>query len=1029
MQLNKISLLPILACLSTGLSDSVSAGVSKGASDETLSQITMRLSENYGVVTESYLTDGTTVTQSKSLPTNERQKAKAPFTDALASQNVITNEVSACPATTRYSGYIGRAAVWLRNQDEVDALLETYSDCTAITNVFIGNPTVPGQNFAPPERWFEPVITNLQGLSNIVTADELVIYGTNLETLAGLENLNSVSETLQITSNPDLVSAAGLESLNSIGALSIGGNEALVELPDYSERTMTLDYLLLSGNSALADCSNIATLVGFPDRWPFETMRYGWFIERNGDGCNSAADILSSVDPNFVSDLGYEEPIFCSDEIISVGSQAEIDALREAYGEECNAIDLMLVSGSDITNLDGLAGMRYISELSISNTSLSDTSGLNTVWVLGRLKGINFPAMPNLVKTGMRYGIGKISFSVSLINRPSVLYDSEKFPKLRVVHAPLHVTDASTLGAATLAETCELQVSDVNSTNLNFLSNLRNIACPFSIEPTFAVKDSPELTEASLPSLNYDGTILFDLSFENNASLTSIEFRPSQEAVKSSFGLEISKNSALETITLPDGLVSLSILDQSSIYDAPDLPSSLTALRLSETKISELPVLPNTLETLNLNANEIRVLPSLPQRLKNLTLSSTQISAVPELPWALSTVSLSGNTDITELNFNSDSSSLQELTLSETPISSFSGTENITSISLATLGAGIEIGEEVFPNAAITYELNLSGDVKFKGFNFQTPPNSYSHALNTLNLSVGADADISGLESLITVRYLNVVESELSNLSALESLTGASVVKIINNAFLTDISALADIEHTTSWSSRNPPVFVESNPLLLDVELGRFYATLMEAIEVRGGVEQYGYVSAVIAGNDALEKLSVFEQTTAATNITISNNSALRDLNSLRGISKASSLSVRNNASLSDCGGAWLLLGFPSYPHDTQNDNVYGYVRIADNAEGAMSPDDCLEPLVAPDADPDRDGFPNEQDAFPADALEWADTDGDGVGNNADTDDDDDGYSDDVELAMGSDPLDPNSVPEDVSSGLPIWLKYWVSKP
>ena len=42
---------------------------------------------------------------------------------------------------------------------------------------------------------------------------------------------------------------------------------------------------------------------------------------------------------------------------------------------------------------------------------------------------------------------------------------------------------------------------------------------------------------------------------------------------------------------------------------------------------------------------------------------------------------------------------------------------------------------------------------------------------------------------------------------------------------------------------------------------------------------------------------------------------------------------------------------------------------------------------------------------FPLDASESADTDGDGIGNNADLDDDDDGFTDEEELADGTNPL------------------------
>ncbi len=66
------------------------------------------------------------------------------------------------------------------------------------------------------------------------------------------------------------------------------------------------------------------------------------------------------------------------------------------------------------------------------------------------------------------------------------------------------------------------------------------------------------------------------------------------------------------------------------------------------------------------------------------------------------------------------------------------------------------------------------------------------------------------------------------------------------------------------------------------------------------------------------------------------------------------------------------------------------------------------------DDDDDNDGYLDEDDDFPLDDKEWLDTDDDGLGNNADTDDDDDGQSDLDEIACGSDPLDNNSIAEDM---------------
>ena len=61
--------------------------------------------------------------------------------------------------------------------------------------------------------------------------------------------------------------------------------------------------------------------------------------------------------------------------------------------------------------------------------------------------------------------------------------------------------------------------------------------------------------------------------------------------------------------------------------------------------------------------------------------------------------------------------------------------------------------------------------------------------------------------------------------------------------------------------------------------------------------------------------------------------------------------------------------------------------------------------VLKPSGDNDGDGVINGEDAFPMDAFETIDTDGDGIGNNADLDDDDDGFTDEEELADGTDPL------------------------
>ena len=113
-------------------------------------------------------------------------------------------------------------------------------------------------------------------------------------------------------------------------------------------------------------------------------------------------------------------------------------------------------------------------------------------------------------------------------------------------------------------------------------------------------------------------------------------------------------------------------------------------------------------------------------------------------------------------------------------------------------------------------------------------------------------------------------------------------------------------------------------------------------------------------------------------------------------------------------------------------------MRLEDPAEFTDTDGDGIGNNADPDDD--NDGVADDQDVFPLDAAETADadgddnvavitptmktlsclpsddesvdTDGDGIGNNADSDDDNDGFTDDEELSLGSDPTSDTSDPE-----------------
>ncbi|MDC1392377.1 gliding motility-associated C-terminal domain-containing protein, partial [Flavobacteriaceae bacterium] len=90
------------------------------------------------------------------------------------------------------------------------------------------------------------------------------------------------------------------------------------------------------------------------------------------------------------------------------------------------------------------------------------------------------------------------------------------------------------------------------------------------------------------------------------------------------------------------------------------------------------------------------------------------------------------------------------------------------------------------------------------------------------------------------------------------------------------------------------------------------------------------------------------------------------------------------------------------------------------NNLSAADTNDFTITLVDDEIDTDGDSFYDYDDAFPNDASEYLDTDGDGVGDNIDTDDDNDGQIDTLEITNGTDPKVANALPDDLDGdGIP----------
>ncbi len=107
----------------------------------------------------------------------------------------------------------------------------------------------------------------------------------------------------------------------------------------------------------------------------------------------------------------------------------------------------------------------------------------------------------------------------------------------------------------------------------------------------------------------------------------------------------------------------------------------------------------------------------------------------------------------------------------------------------------------------------------------------------------------------------------------------------------------------------------------------------------------------------------------------------------------------------------------PSEWSDKDGDWIGDNLDADDDGDGTPDDDNQNGTPDYREMDLDGDGVNRAEvipwDAFPLDAKEWRDTDGDGIGDNTDPDDDNDGFTDVEERQAGTDSLDPLRFPRE----------------
>jgi hypothetical protein len=214
--------------------------------------------------------------------------------------------------------------------------------------------------------WSNDALLNLDGLASLTSIGGEVWIGSNnvLTNIDGLGNLTSVGGAwMDITFNPQLSNLDGLRSLISVGGnLTILDNYLLTDLDGLAALTTLVGTLWIQYNISLDRFCGLFNLLNEGWTGPYEVY--------NNKLSPTIAEILNGG------------PCFCDEDPIFLTSQTEVDAFSA-----CSNIPFKLnISGADITNLDGLAGLTYINDLNIYDnpmlTNLDGLSGLANVDIL-----------------------------------------------------------------------------------------------------------------------------------------------------------------------------------------------------------------------------------------------------------------------------------------------------------------------------------------------------------------------------------------------------------------------------------------------------------------------------------------------------------------------------------------------------------------------------------------------------------------------------------------------------------------------
>jgi uncharacterized repeat protein (TIGR01451 family) len=270
-----------------------------------------------------------------------------------------------------------------------------------------------------------PVLQNVTNLGKLNTVKAVVVYNNQqLNSLAGLVSLNTITQEIVINNNPLLTDLGFLINLSVInGTLEINGNTALASLSALQNITVINNGLKIAASPAivsLANLSNITSVAGGLTIEDLDGLTDLHGLENINMTNGPFGSYLSILDNALLSSLSGLNPNISAIQSLDISGNASLPSLQGLEGIT-TAGSIGIANNPVLSSLNGLQNLSTVSTNLIlhGNPALQSLNGLSNLTNLGGLglannNGLsNLNGLENLVSLG---GLGLSGSNSSTFN-------------------------------------------------------------------------------------------------------------------------------------------------------------------------------------------------------------------------------------------------------------------------------------------------------------------------------------------------------------------------------------------------------------------------------------------------------------------------------------------------------------------------------------------------------------------------------------------------------------------------------------